>query len=105
MLGPFLEHSRLFRFGSEARGFDYLAGSADLMPRNLDRRVEVLISIDDPGHRKRVDEILSLHLTSDRMAWELHDSEWHRVATGAGVSVQDELMRSARRRAETDSPI
>ena len=57
IVGRFLEHSRIFRFGSDARGPLYAIGSADLMARNLDRRVEVVTPVDDPalGREARAD--------------------------------------------------
>ena len=47
LVGRYLEHSRIFRFGSEARGPQYFIGSADLMPRNLDHRVECVTEVMD----------------------------------------------------------
>src|SRR5690606_26761871 len=58
VVGRYLEHSRIYRFGSEARGTEHLIGSGDLMPRNLDRRVEVLTPIDDVDLKARLDEVL-----------------------------------------------
>ena len=48
IVGRYLEHSRIFRFGSRDRGFQHFIGSADLMPRNLERRVEVTVPVLDP---------------------------------------------------------
>jgi polyphosphate kinase len=95
IVGRFLEHSRLFRFGSAARGYRYLLGSADLMPRNLDRRVEVLAPLDDPALQARVEEILALLLADDRLAWELEDGVWKKLPVGAGLDCQAELQRRA----------
>jgi polyphosphate kinase len=81
ILGRYLEHSRIYRF---AHGDDedqplYLIGSADLMPRNLDRRVEVLVSIDHPKHREWLDQIFDLQLADDIVRWELReDDSWER---------------------------
>jgi polyphosphate kinase len=71
LVGRFLEHSRIFRFGSERRGMDYRIGSADMMPRNLDRRVEAIFPVSDPGLQERLEEILQLNLEDDVLAWEL----------------------------------
>ena len=98
IVGRFLEHSRLFRFGSAARGYRYLLGSADLMPRNLDRRVEVVAPLDDPALQARVEEILELLLADDRLAWELDDHVWRKLAVTAGLDCQAELQRRAMER-------
>ncbi len=58
----------------------YLIGSADLMPRNLDRRVEVLVPIDHPKHREWLDQVLEFDLSPDIVRWELRpDDSWERV--------------------------
>ena len=76
-VGRFLEHSRIYRFGSAARGSEYWIGSADLLPRNLDARVEALVSVEDPRLCHRLDEILGLYLDPQVRAWELHpDGSW-----------------------------
>ena len=77
IVGRFLEHSRVFRFGSESRGFRHYIGSADLMPRNLDRRVEATIPVLDPALQGRLDRILEVGLSDDVLAWELGpDGTW-----------------------------
>ena len=63
--------------GSDAM---YLIGSADLMPRNLNRRVEVLVPIEHPRHRAWLDQVLALQLADDVVAWDLQpDDTWRRV--------------------------
>jgi polyphosphate kinase len=82
ILGRYLEHSRIYRFG---HGDDddrplYLIGSADLMPRNLDRRVEVLVPMDHPKHQEWLDQVLSFDLSDEIVRWELQpDDGWARV--------------------------
>ncbi len=99
ILGRFLEHSRIFRFGSESRGRRTFIGSADVMPRNLDQRVELLAPVDDLALRARLDEILALNLADERGAWELGPGgEWARVAGGSGLSCQQRLQELARER-------
>lgn len=76
ILGRFLEHSRIFRFGVGS-GAERWIGSADLMERNLDRRVEVVVRLDDPAHQARVDHILDLALADTASAWVLDpDGTW-----------------------------
>ncbi|HSK95544.1 MAG TPA: polyphosphate kinase 1 [Euzebyales bacterium] len=101
IVGDFLEHSRIFRFGSAERGYDYLIGSADLMSRNLDRRVEALLPVRDTAAQARLQEILDIALADDQLAWELDgdDGAWQRVPEGAGMHTHDELRRLARERA------
>ena len=70
ILGRYLEHSRIYTFGSGPEA-EYLIGSADLMPRNLDRRVEALTEIVGQCERDRIHEVLSLCLDPDIQAWQL----------------------------------
>jgi polyphosphate kinase len=86
IVGRYLEHSRLFRFGARGSERHYYLGSADLMPRNLDRRVEALAPILDPDLQFRIDEILDVLLADDVLAWELDgEGSWQRLAPTAGI--------------------
>ena len=81
VLGRYLEHSRIYLFGHGDPGDQplYLIGSADLMPRNLDRRVEVLVPIDHPRHREWLDQVLEFDFADDIVRWELQpDDTWIR---------------------------
>jgi polyphosphate kinase len=93
IVGRFLEHSRIYRFGPDPRSAEYLIGSADLMPRNLDRRVEALVPVTSEPLRERLAEVLSIDLADDTLAWELDaDGAWHRVAGGRGVNTHRRLQ-------------
>ena len=93
VVGRFLEHSRIYRFGPDGEDETWI-GSPDLMPRNLDRRVEALVRIDDPDHRARLGEILALAM-EDSHAWELDATgTWNRRG-GGGPMLQDELVARA----------
>jgi polyphosphate kinase len=103
IVGRFLEHSRIYRFGSQARGFDYLIGSADWMPRNLDGRVEALTPVEDRSLQERLDEILRVELDDDELAWELDgDGAWRRVPSVHGVEAHRALQALAVERAGGD---
>ena len=94
LVGHYLEHSRIFRFGTEASP-NILFGSSDLMPRNLDRRVEAVVPVDDPDLKKEIVQFLELELSDDTLAWELAgDGTWSKVATAKGLNTQA-LMQSA----------
>ncbi len=99
LVGHFLEHSRVFRFGSDRRGQEYYIGSADMMERNLDRRVEAVAPVRDPQLQARLAEILEVELADDCLAWEL-DSEgrWHKVQTTAHRNSQERLKALAHKR-------
>jgi polyphosphate kinase len=87
IVGRYLEHARIYRFahGAPDGGASYHIGSADLMPRNLDRRVEALAPVEDVGLRDRLDEIIDVNLRDDALAWEmLPDGTWRHVG-GSGV--------------------
>ncbi len=101
IVGGFLEHSRIYRFGADPASATYLIGSADLMPRNLDRRVEALCPVDAPPLRARLDEILTVNLADDVLAWELAaDGAWHKVETLIGLDAQARLRALAVERAQ-----
>jgi len=100
VLGRFLEHSRVFHF--EARGDRrYFVGSADLLPRNLDHRLEAVAPVQDARLQQRLGGALDA-LLDDATAWELQpDGIWKRRTPKKGEqprSGQAALMRSARRR-------
>jgi polyphosphate kinase len=102
VVGRFLEHSRIYSFrrGAETR---VLIGSADLMPRNLDHRVELVVPVEDDGLCAELLEVLELCLADDVNAWELSaDGLWSRRATPAEErrrSVQEELCEQHAARA------
>ncbi len=96
IVGRYLEHSRIYRFanGLGAGHALHLMGSADLMPRNLDRRVEVLTPVADVGLQARLNEVLDLQLRDDVLAWTLGaDGRWTRAAEGGTVESQVALQR------------
>jgi polyphosphate kinase len=96
LVGRFLEHSRIYGFGPDPEDAEYLIGSADLMPRNLDRRVEALVPVRAPALRRRLAEIIATELADDRQVWELDgDGAWHRVPTTAGIDAHRVLMDRA----------
>jgi polyphosphate kinase len=84
IVGRYLEHSRIFYFanGAAPRKPMYFIGSADLMERNLDRRVEALAPVEAPALQARLQEVLDVSLTDDVLAWTLDsDGAWTRVKT------------------------
>jgi polyphosphate kinase len=104
LVGRYLEHSRILRFGRDPKDSDYYISSADLMPRNLDRRVEAAVPIRAAALRARLDQILEINLSDDTLAWELgSEGEWRRASKGAGVDSQVRLQELALRRAEGKS--
>jgi polyphosphate kinase len=101
LVGRFLEHSRIFRFGAEDSERTFYIGSADLMPRNLNRRVEALVPIESPPLQAQLDALLRANLDDDVLAWELDaDGVWTKVPTTAGINAQTLLMDAALERAE-----
>jgi polyphosphate kinase len=94
VIGDYLEHSRIYRFAGP-EGVELFAGSADLMERNLDRRVEVLFPLDEGEVRRKVDEILAALLADTSNAWELQpDGAWERLAE-TGISSFETLRQVA----------
>ena len=70
VVGRFLEHSRIyyFRNGGEE---EYYIGSADLMQRNLEQRVEIVVPVEAPALRSELRTVLDLHLADGRNAWDM----------------------------------
>lgn len=102
-LGRFLEHSRILRFGHPDRTPRYFIGSADLMTRNLDRRVETLVQIDDPTLQARLEEILAVNLAPNPLSWSLgSDGVWRRDPQAAVPTSHDRFQDLARQRAMAD---
>ena len=106
IVGRYLEHSRIIRFGKAGSpDAEYVIGSADLMPRNLDRRVEAMLRVTDARMRARLDEILSINFDDDVLAWTLErDGTWHKVETVAGIESQVRFQELAVARAKVRSP-
>ena len=97
LVGRYLEHSRIYRFGRPDRAA-YFISSADMMPRNLDRRVELAVPVRDSTLRRRLDEIIELSLEDDQLAWTFDGREWQRVPPGTGINAQVALQERATRR-------
>jgi polyphosphate kinase len=89
VLGRFLEHSRIFHFINGGDD-EYWIGSADLMGRNLDRRVESLVRIDKNDHHERLQWIIDLGLSGETASWKLTGTEWVRSSIDSeGNSLRD----------------
>jgi polyphosphate kinase len=99
VVGRYLEHSRVLAFGERGHR-RYLIGSADLMPRNLDRRVEAMTPVDNPDLQARLQEVLDVNLADDTLAWTLGgDGGWTKVKTEKGVNTHLRLQEVAFERA------
>jgi len=98
IIGRYLEHSRIFHFanGSGLGKPRTYIGSADLMTRNLDRRVEALVRIDDPAHVGRLLEFCEVELTDDRLAWTLDGSgTWTKRQGNAAIDTHQRMQQIA----------
>jgi polyphosphate kinase len=98
IVGRYLEHSRIFWFANGAGPGRpaYYIGSADLMPRNLDRRVEAVIPVDDEELQHRLQQVLDVNMTDDQLAWALDpDGTWRRVPPATGVNAHKALQELA----------
>jgi polyphosphate kinase len=126
IVGRWLEHSRIYFFGAGSHdypapaddgepeivgimpaGGEYYIGSADMMPRNLDRRVEVIVPVTDGDGCRRLREIVAVELADDALAWELRgDGTWEKIPPITGFNAQrwfqEDTLERARRRREPD---
>ena len=101
IVGRFLEHSRIYSFERPGSEPSVYIGSADLMPRNLYNRVELVVPISDPQIRHELLDVLDRSLADDGNAWDLDaDGTWRRRSRGDPPrSVQRELIERAPARA------
>jgi polyphosphate kinase len=98
IVGRYLEHSRIYYFanGSGTGRPTYYIGSADLMERNLDRRVEALAPVEAPALQRRLQEVLDVSLTDDALAWQLDgDGQWTRVVNERHLDAHRRLQELA----------
>lgn len=97
VIGRYLEHSRVYHFahGRDGEGAWYI-GSADLMPRNLDRRVEALTPVEDPELTARLAAQLDVLMADDSLAWELgSDGRWSHVPVVGTLDTHKHLQAEA----------
>jgi len=102
ILGRYLEHSRIFAFHNDGEPVVYI-GSADMMHRNLDRRVEALVRVSTPAHVKEVNDLFTLSMSDTTSSWHLQpDGEWVRRSRDADdkplLDIQDRTMTNVQRR-------
>ena len=93
VVGRFLEHSRIWEFahGGADGGAGWYIGSADMMPRNLDRRVEAIVPILDPALQARLSGILDLLLEDNQLSWTLApNGGWAKVSDEGGAPVNSQ---------------
>lgn len=101
ILGRFLEHSRIFWFANGGRPMVAI-GSADLMHRNLDRRVEALVGLSNKQHVAEIEEMFDMAFDPGTVSWHLQDRTWTEVSRGPDdiplTDLQEELIRRTRDR-------
>ncbi len=95
VVGEFLEHSRMFSFGQrDSDNYSVFMGSADLMERNLDRRVEVIVPLLDAAIRDEVEDFFDVTWRDDTHTWVLGtDRRWRKLQSVNNFSAQEEFKR------------
>jgi polyphosphate kinase len=96
-LGRFLEHSRVYEFINDGQKEVWI-GSADLMHRNLDRRVEALVQLEDAEHVSYISTLLDLYLANSTAHWTLEsDGKWTRSSQDSNglplLDAQEQLIK------------
>lgn len=101
VLGRFLEHSRIYWFANGGNP-TVAIGSADLMHRNLDRRVEVLVSLSNKDHITEIENLFAMAFDEGTVSWQLHDREWTQVSRSPEGAIltdlQEQLIADTRTR-------
>ncbi len=94
IVGRFLEHSRLYYFHNGGEE-EYFIGSADIMNRNLESRVEAVVPVERPALRKELRMIFKTQLADERSAWEMQPDGSYRQRSGKGRSSHEMMIRWA----------
>ena len=103
IVDQFLEHSRIFYFANGGEEEVYLS-SADWMPRNLDRRLELLFPVEDTAHKHELMEVLDIYFRDNTKAWELQSSgTYRRLEAGKSKKVRAQEVLCERAQAAEDS--
>ncbi|WP_251450754.1 RNA degradosome polyphosphate kinase [Microbacterium sp. Marseille-Q6648] len=102
ILGRYLEHSRIFAFAGDGDPQVYI-GSADMMHRNLDRRVEALVRVVDPAHQRELISLFDVAMSAETSSWHLGpEGDWVRHHVGEDgkplTDLQDRTMSQVQRR-------
>lgn len=92
ILGRFLEHSRIYSFHNEGIR-EYYIGSADIMERNLDRRIEALVRVDEIAHKEELNEILELSTSPRFRMWEMTENDdWNYIKKDTEGNVLEDFQ-------------
>ena len=94
VIGRFLEHARIYYFENGGEP-EYFIGSADLMMRNLDERIEIMAPVREPDLRAHLWDVLQEQLNDRRQGWRLHDQAWSRDDSCTEVGVHASLLAQA----------
>jgi polyphosphate kinase len=97
IVGQFLEHARIYYFHNNGEE-EYFIGSADIMNRNLESRVEAVVPVERPALRETLRMIIQTQLEDDRLAWEMQPDGSYRQRSGSGAGSHARMIRWAERR-------
>jgi len=98
IVGRFLEHSRIYYFRNGGEAEEWLIGSADLMSRNLESRVEVLVPVEAPALRAELRTILDIQLADTRAGWRMQGDGSYVKEDVGGPTSQERLIERAEER-------
>ena len=94
VIGRFLEHARIYYFENGGKP-EYFIGSADLMMRNLDERIEIIAPVREPDLQAHLWNVLQVELNDHRQGWRLHDETWTRDDDSTDIGVHADLLEQA----------
>ena len=94
VIGRFLEHARIYYFENGGDP-EYFIGSADLMKRNLDERIEIIAPVREPDLQAHLWDVLQVQLNDRRQGWRLHDQTWTRDDACTDIGVHADLLEQA----------
>ena len=94
VIGRFLEHTRIYYFENGGEP-EYFIGSADLMKRNLDERIEIIAPVREPDLQAHLWNVLQTQLNDPRQGWRLHDETWTRDDASTDIGVHADLLERA----------